>query len=207
MVAPPLVTDVYQVTTVGTLNGMPCDHVLHWHMPGLSASSTDVAHELANSDVLAWMPQWASNLPTYYTHLSSNGVYLGAGAGPATVAIAGSSGTAAGPFGSHATCITIRHAVPVKGRGRQGRTNVPGPAVDSIAEPSGQLTTAAQTAYTTAFATYRGAIQARMLGIYGISPEIVILSKKTGVYLVPTNSQCDVLPNTHRRWQKRLARH
>lgn len=207
MVAPPLVTDVYQLTTVGTLNGMACDHVTHWHMPGLAASSAAVAKSFADSDVLAWMPQMGSNLPTYYTHLNSSGVYLGAGAAPAGQTIAGTPGRATGPFGSHATCVTIRHHVPVKGRGRQGRTNIPGPAVDSIAEPSGQLTPAAQTAYSTAFATYRNAIQGNMLSLYGVSPELVILSRKTGIFLVPTSSECDVLPNTHRRWQKRLARH
>lgn len=207
MPPPPPVLDVYQVTTIGLLNSMPCDHVINWHVPGLSASAGAVALNFATTDAVAWMANFQLELPPYYTHVASSAKYLGAGAPPASVTTAGLSGTSAESFGSHAVCATVRHHVPVAGRGRQGRTNIPGPPSLRIDQPSGQISVAARNAYIGSWTSYTNQISTAITSEFGISPSFVVLSRKTGTYLVPDLHNVDLFPNTHRRWQKRLARH
>lgn len=207
MVAPPLVLDVYQVNTIGLLNTMPCDHVINWHMPGFSTSAGDVAQQFANGDAVAWMDAFRTSLPPYYSHIKSTGTYLGDRTTPVGSTTDGRSGSGTGNYGAHQVCVTMKHHVPVRGRGRQGRTNIPGPATEAILQPSGIIDPAVVTVYNTAFANYTSAIRARLQSLYGVTPELVVLSRKLGTYIVPNANELDTFPNTHRRWQKRLARH
>lgn len=207
MVAPPPVTDVYQVTTIGLLNNMPCDHVINYHVPGLATSAGAVAAELALSDSVHWMAVFGGALPPYYTHVSSKCTYLGTPSPAPAVHTAGLSGTSARVFGSHATCVTIRHSVNVRGKGKDGRTNFPGPSVDGIDQPAGTLGLAYRNAVDQDWANYQVAIQTDMVNTFGVTPTLVVLDRKLGTFNTPVSFDTDLFPNTHRRWQKRLARH
>lgn len=207
MVAPPLVTDVYQVTTIGLLNNQPCDHVINYRLTGHAGSAGTVCIELAGIDATAWMGAMGLALPPWYTHVASKAVYLGNMAVAPHVTTAGISGTNVEAWGSHANCVTIRHTVPVRGKGKQGRTNLPGPPTPAIVQPAGSIDPTVRADYEQRWANYQVAIQNRIASVFGNPNELVILDRKLGTFNLPNAFSCDLFPNTHRRWQKRLARH
>ncbi len=201
----PTIADVYQVSTLGTFNGLPCDHVINWHVGVGTSDPATVAQTFANADRDGMNNHMLARLPAIYTLVKSRCVYLGNTAVLPQEAVSGTAGLNAGVIGSHATCATIRHPAGVRGRGKDGRTNFPGPVVGDITPTTGELTAAAITAWGTAFGLYTAEIQAAVNAVNGQTPVLVILNKGHTAYQFPGLPQVDVLPNTHRRWQKRLG--
>lgn len=207
MPVPPLVPSVYQVTTYGTLNDLPCDHVINYYVSGTLDSPASIATRLAGYDKLAWVPSFTASLPPFYTHTSSRCVYLGDTTSAPGETTVGAVGTATPAFGPHNTCATVRHAVSVRGRGKQGRTNIPGPPVSYVDGTSGHINDTGLAAYGEAWAAYQSYMQTHFATDTGGGLQLIVLDRKLGTYNFPHESFVDVLPNVHRRWQKRLSRH
>lgn len=207
MVAPPLVSSVYQVTTFGLLAGQPCDHVINY-VVGSGTSGPDLVNQaFVNSDVQYWMAQMGASLGPHYTHTSSRSVYLGSLAFAPQTKQAGGVGTATGTYSTFASCVTVRHPVALRGRGKQGRTNIPGPAAEDIDQADGTITLGARNRYLTAWNAYNAGVQQGVQLVTGSTVDLVILNRKAGTFVLPAPSFVDLHPNTHRRWQKRLSRH
>jgi len=205
--ANPLVPGVFELTTFGTLAGQPCDHVTHWYVGGLIASIDTVNIQFAHSDVNNWIPHMQNNLSPEYTHTSSRCVYLGDIVHAPQTAIAGGVGISAQPVSSFGTCVTIRHPVPVRGRGRQGRTNIPGPGSGDVDQVTGKLVPAFTASVLANWNAYVAQVVQDLTTFTPTPPVLTILSRKTGTIITPNQPFVDTYPNTHRRWQKRLSRH
>jgi hypothetical protein len=203
----PLAPNVFQITTFGTLEGQPCDHVVNYAVTNASGFELAITTALTNADALNWMGTFSALLPPFYTHTSSRGVYLGSLAVPEVNVPKSIVGTSTAEFAPRFSCVTDRHVVPVRGRGKQGRTNVPGPTMDRYNQATGDLTTAGVNDYTAAFTQYFNAVLASWgSGVTG-NPFLVVLNRKLGVFNIPTSSRVDFRPNVHRRWDRKLSRH
>jgi hypothetical protein len=207
MAPPPLVPKVYQVTTFGTLGSQPCDHVINWLVDPLVPVPAATVVALAEADAAHWMNAVKTLTPNFYTHTVSRCVYLGDLSVPPHEVAVGTTGTFTDPTGSHQVCWTIRHHVDVRGKGKQGRTNVPNPPSNLVEQPSGKWTTGALTEFGIAWSTFLSAFTTDVNGAIGVPPKLIVLNRKLGTYNVPTADVIDAYPNTHRRWQKRLSRH
>jgi len=206
----PLVPDVYQVTAFGTLYGKPCDRVINWHVARIGGGPDipgDICTALAANDAPSFMNFMGTSLPTGYTYVSTRAVYLGDLTVPEATNVAGLSGTDAGVRGAAHTCLTIRHPVPVRGRGKDGRTNLPGPPVSAFLADQHGLNTQYHETITLNFADYQADMIAKVQAANWDNLGIVVLDRKLGTYLKPTTSQCDPYVNVHRRWVERLSRH
>jgi hypothetical protein len=207
MPTPPLVPKVYQVTTFGTLNGLACDHVINYEVLATPGTEGSVCETFTTADTGAWIPRFGSVLPSWYTNTAARCVYLGDLSVPPAETLTSGIGTSTGTFGPHNTCVTARHPVPVRGRGKDGRTNWPGPPTLYLEEPSGQINTSGLVAYLNAWTNYQSDINSAIFAAHGVTPTLVVLDRKLGTFNIPSATAIDILPNTHRRWQKRLSRH
>jgi hypothetical protein len=208
--APPLIPGVYEVTTFGTLFGKACDHVLHYQVLASPGQELAACHSLANQDVLHWLPTFSSVIANSYEHVSTRAVYLGDTAVPEATANAvlfGSDTTARLPAFA---CATIRHTSPKRGKGLDGRTNIPSvPVVAMTQADCYSITTTNSTQYTALWAQYQSSLLTGVQADLSLTtaPLLVIAHRKLGTFSVPVSSTCDPYLNTHRRWVKRLARH
>ncbi len=203
----PPIADIWQVTTFGVLGGMPCDHVINYNFPLGAQDVLQVSKDFADADALAMTNHIIPLLQPAYQHLSSRCIYLGSATAPEGLTLSGAVGTSTYVFGSHANCWTVRHTAGVRGKGKDGRTNFPGPATNFLDQGTGELSQAGLIAYQASWDAYQSEIQATMITDLGTAPTLVILNKGHTGYRFPIGSDVDAMPNTHRRWQKRLARH
>jgi hypothetical protein len=204
------VPNVYEVTTFGTLFGKPCDHVINWNVQASAGQELAACQALADADVAQWILKFQNVLPPQYEHVSTRAVYLGDLAVPEATANAVLFGSRTGDTLPAFACATIRHQSPTRGKGLDGRTNIPGVAVAAMQQADCySLTTTDSLAYTNDFAAYESGVAVSVRAALGLphDPQVVILHKKKGTFSVPSSSTCDPYLNTHRRWVKRLARH
>lgn len=208
MPAPPLVLNVYQVTTFGTLYGHACDHVINWFSSGGTGGPHVICQDLAQADHDRWMGHMAAVLSPSYIYTKSKAVYLGdLSILPAEV-FGPIPGTDSGARLPAFTAVTMRHSASVRGRGKDGRTNIPNPAVSSMDTTNAfNLTGGAVSFYQGFMTAYLSDVAADVLAAHGNVTQLVILDRKLGTYNRPVASQIDPYFNVHRRWAKRLARH
>ena len=203
----PLVPNVWQVTTFGTIRNLPCDHVINYLTIGTPADLVTQTQAFASSDATAWMQAMTALLPNYYVHTSSRAVYLGSLAVPESSVITQQPGTTTDTIIAPQACVTWRHPVPVRGRGKQGRTNMPGPHHLAYDEATGKLNVGGITEYTTAWNTYQTNLANAVAAAGGNPFNLIVLDRKLGTYNTPGTTFIDPQVNTHRRWELRLSRH
>lgn len=203
----PLVPNVYQVTTFGMLGSQPCDHVINW-LCVLNPSQIDTAiSSFTSNDIAAWTTDMIPHLPPDYKLTGSRCVYLGDTTHSPVETLTDVPGTSAGTFGVNFSAVTARWPAPGRGKGKDGRTNFPGPDMSYLDTDRYHINAAGITAYTSAFFAYTARVSSGVQLDTTVSPGVVILSRKTGLYAPPKPPFIDPYVNTHRRWVKRLARH
>src|SRR5579872_3697558 len=138
---------------------------------------------------------------------SSRAVYLGSLAVPESSVITQQPGTTTDTIIAPQACVTWRHPVPVRGRGKQGRTNMPGPHHLAYDEATGKLNVGGITEYTTAWNTYQTNLANAVAAAGGNPFNLIVLDRKLGTYNTPGTTFIDPQVNTHRRWELRLSRH
>jgi hypothetical protein len=207
MVALPTIHDVFEVTTFGSGESFPIDHVIHWRVIGGDAVAADVCLALAAADGVGWMAAMGPQLPPWYSHTSSRAVYLGNTTTLEAVHVGGGAGTNTVAFGARFDAVTVRHTSPTRGRGKDGRTNFPGPPVTAMTADHGKIADLDVAEYQTLWDSFTGAFAASVLSATTLTPHLVIARRHLGVAEIPVSSLVDHYPNVHRRWAKRLSRH
>lgn len=200
-------TDVYQVTTLGTLHGMPCDHVVNWHVAGGGPNVQLLTNGFPAADVASWTASMLQLLPADYELTGSRCVYLGDTTTTPAEDLTNAPGTSTAAFGVYSSAVTWRWPAPGRGKGKDGRTNAPGPELQYLDVDHHHINAAGVTAYTAAWGDYFTGVASRMTSPSWGNPTVVILSRKKGTFALPQAGQFDPYANTHRRWVKRLARH
>jgi hypothetical protein len=205
---PPLVPNIYQVTTFGTLYGKPCDHVINWLVAGGGHSPTENCVDLIQADHDEWINMFQHVAGPGYVYKGSTCKYLGDLVTPAAVGTESFAGLSTGVRVPAFCAVTFRHKYPGRGRGKDGRTNFPNIVIDLV-DPADaySLTGAAETELQAAWVAFFGGMVHDILTASGAALSLVILDRKLGTYAVPSGTSVDPYLNTHRRWAKRLPRH
>lgn len=209
MPAPPLVPDVYRTTNQGHMFSHTVDHVVHWHVP-LTGSVThlDVVNSLASHEASSWLTAMQPSICPSWVQEQTRCVYLGDLSVPEGVHILSGAGTSGFAQLPAYAAATVRHTFPGRGRGKDGRTNIPAvpiPFMDTA--DCYHLTASAVSQYESDFTAYVGGVVSGVLMDLGVTPVLVILDRKLGTWAIPLASTVDPYLNVHRRWAKRLARH
>lgn len=210
MPALPVIPNVYEVSTIGLLYNKPCDHVIHYATPVAPGQEGAACASFAARDKEFWLPTFGILLPGAYEHVSTQVKYLGSVTVPEFIEPVNEFGSMAVSAMPALVAVTIRHQSPVRGKGLDGRTNIPSPAYGVMASSDHySLNTTDQLQYTNLFLSYTQQLTTAVEADLGLldRPQLVIAHRTRGTYSVPLSSTCDPYLTTHRRWVKRLARH
>jgi hypothetical protein len=204
----PLVADVYQVSTLGTLYGKPCDHVINWHVTGGAATHGGKCVELGHADHDNWITAFEHVAGPGYVYKGSVVKYLGDTTTAPFDLVESFAGVSTGVRVPAFCAVTCRHKYNGRGRGKDGRTNFPNIVIDLV-DPADaySLTGSGLAEMQSLFDTYLAGVASSMAADTGTIADLVILDRKLGTFSVPLSSLVDPYLNTHRRWAKRLARH
>lgn len=198
----PPIANIFQVTSFGTWSGRPCDRVINYKLDFSGHTAYEACVALAQADVDALNGYMIYRLPPEYSLIKSRAIYLGDSSVLAAEHVSGTVGSEATAFGSHGICWTVRHPAAVRGRGKDGRTNFPGPYNGAIDGTTGLLNVAGRAELQDRWNEYQAHVATAVNSALGHNPDIVILNAGHTAYQIPSAaSSVDPKPNTHRRWE------
>jgi hypothetical protein len=203
----PTITDVYEVTTFGSGESFPIDHVIHWNVASSGGDTAGICVALAKADGLKWIGNMGPQLPPWYSHTSSRAIYLGDRTTLEAIHAGGGAGTNSVTFGARFDAVTVRHTSPTRGKGKDGRTNFPGPPTSAMSADHGKIAAPDVAEYQLLWDSFVSDVQASVLADTGLQCHLVIARRKLGSFERPLASLVDAYPNVHRRWAKKLSRH